>query len=551
MPLTPFRPRAALTLVTAVAAVTAAAALPSPAAAAGFTCDASALRGTILGQAAIEPVTANRGSAECTNDSAGGAVLADALAALPVSASALSAKTIVTPSGTPNDKQGALASGGLAGLTVKALPTLPITLPTASIPPELLKLEVPLSSLTPLNPLLGLLGLPSTLTFDLKPAIDALLPNGGLPNVDLLSFGAATAYAGASCQDGTAKAFGASQVADLKVLGDALPTDQLLSQVLSVIDSGSIDLSKLDLTKIELPLGLTSALGGLLPTLLGPIQETVLKPLVAALPKIEIPATLASVKLTPSSQTIRPDGTLVQQGPRLQVSIAGQSLADVILGEATIGGTAGVDCVVPAATPPPSAADLALQCTTRRLVLVDVLNQNGRVKFLGAADRKLAGRSVGLRLKSNSRTVATATVRADGSFSATAPLPPKSIRNTDKARYQAFIGSEKSLDLKLTRRMLVNSVTSSDGKVTLKGRVVLPLAKSVAQITLTRRLSCKTVETVKRFKPKSDGTFTVTVDAPDDATAAVYRMSTFVRKTTRSNSTSKTFTLPRGVNLDK
>lgn len=557
MPFAPSpRPRPATRPLTGLALALCAGALlaatPSPAAAAGLQCDASALRGTILGAATIEPVTANRGAGACADQAAGGAQAAALLSALPLNASVLGASTFVTPAGTAREKQAALAIGGLANLTVKALPTLPITLPTASIPPEVLTQTITLPALPlldPLNVILNLL-LPSReLTLDLKPAIDALLPNGQLPNVDLVSVGAATAYAGASCVAGRSTPYGVTQVADVKVLGQTLPVDAAATQALNLIDTANIDLSTIDLSKIVLP---DTLLGSLTAPLLTQLQS-LLGPLLN-LPTIAIPATVANVRLTPGSQSTRTDGTLVQRGPRLEVSIAGQSIADVILGEATVGGTATVDCT-PAAAPvpdvPASAADLALQCTTRRLVLVDVLRQGGMVKLLGAADRKLAGRTVGLRLAATGRTVATAKVAEDGSFSALAPLPPKAIRDTNRARYQAVLGKERSLDLKLSRRMLVSSLTARGGRVRISGRVILPLARPVASITLTRRLSCKRSEVVRRFRPKADGTFSVTVDAPDDTSAAVYRMSTSVRRTTRSNTTSPTYTLPRGVNLDR
>jgi hypothetical protein len=528
------------------------------ASAAPLQCDASALRGTILGQGALEPVTANRGATACATVAAGGAAAGQVLAALPLNASILGASTKVTPAGTPNEKQAALAQGGVANLTVKALPTLPITLPTASIPAALQTLTVPVSSLTSAIPLLGpalalVPGVPSSLTFDLKPAIDALLPSGQLPNVDLLNVGAAVAYAGAACKDGRSVPYGATQLAAVKVLGQTLPTDTAADQTLSLIDTANINLSTLDVTKITLPSGLSGALAGVLTPLLGTIQTAVLQPLVAALPPVSIPGTLARVKVTPSSQTLDAAGTsLVQRGPRVEVSIAGQSIADVILGEATVG-TAGVDCTPAAVTPPPptTANDLALSCTTRRLVLVDVLTQGSRVKLLGAADRKLAGQTVSLRLASTGKVVATAKVRADGGFSAFAPLPPKAIRATNAARYQATLGKEKSLDLKLARRMVVSYLTAKSGKVTIAGRVILPLAKPVSSITLTRVVSCKKLEVVKRFKPKSDGTFSVTVAAPAGEDAAVYRLSTRVRRTARSSTTSPTFTLPRGVNLTR
>jgi hypothetical protein len=535
--------------VAGACALAAAGGATSTAVAAPLQCDASALRGQILGQAAIEPVTANRGASACATVTAGGAAAAQALSALPLNASVLGAATQVTPAGTANERQAALAQGGVAGLRVNALPTLPITLPTASIPASVLTQTVTIPALgllDPLNVILNL-GLPSRqLTLDLKPAIDALLPNGRLPNVDLLSVGAATAFAGASCRTGKATPFGATQIADVKVLGQTLPTDTAADQTLSLIDTANIDLSQLDLSKVVLP---PSLLGSLTAPLLTQLQALI-KPLLA-LPTISIPATLARVKVTPSSQTLDAAGTrLVQRGPRVEVSVAGQSVADVILGEATVG-TAGVDCTPAAVAPAPAttAADLALACTKRRLVLVDVLTQGTRVKLLGAADRKLAGQTVSLRLASTGKTVARAKVRADGGFSAFAPLPPKAIRATNAARYQAVLGKEKSLDLKLARRMVVSFLTVKSGKVTIAGRVILPLAKPPASITLTRVVSCRKSEVVKRFKPKTDGTFSVTVPAPSGQDAAVYRLSTRVRVSSRSTTTAPTFTLPRGVNL--
>ncbi len=572
MPSTPpGRPRSArpaTALVTAVGAGLLVAAAPSTASAAPFKCDASAIRGSILGAPAIEPITANQGNAECADAKAGGAIAADLLSALPVQAGVLAAQTNVTPAGTANDKQAVLASGGIADLAVKALPTLPLTLPTAQIPAELTTLTVPLGSLTGLVPGLGgvvgnvggglggLLGgggggggsvTPSgDLVFDLKPAINALLPGGGLPNVDIVNIRAANAIAGADCKTGIAKPFGSSQVVGLKVLGQELPTNAALDQVLTLIDTSSVDLSTVDVTKIPLPAGLDAATAALLTPA---VLSTILQPLVNALPPIAIPATLANVKITPSSQTLLPgDSGIIQQGPRLQVSILGQSIADVLIGEARVG-TAGVDCTPPAHVAPTTATDLALQCTSRRLVLEDVLQQGSRVKLLGAADKKFAGQTVRAKLRATGKTVATSKVRSTGAFSMTAALPSKRIRNTDKARYQALIGSEKSKDLKLTRRMKVRSLTVKNGKVTIKGQVILPLANPRALIVLQRRVSCKTNETVKTFRPKSDGTFTVTADAPTGENAAVYRMKTRVRRTTRSKSTSQTFTLPRGVNL--
>jgi hypothetical protein len=118
-------------------------------------------------------------------------------------------------------------------------------------------------------------------------------------------------------------------------------------------------------------------------------------------------------------------------------------------------------------------------------------------------------------------------------------------------RYRAEIGKELSLPLKLQRRLIVNSLTSKGGKVTISGRVVRPLTTPVSTIRLVRRVSCHKVVLVKRFKPNADGTFRVTVKAPKGQAAAVYRLASYVREKASNPRKYPTFTLPRGVALSK
>jgi hypothetical protein len=135
--------------------------------------------------------------------------------------------------------------------------------------------------------------------------------------------------------------------------------------------------------------------------------------------------------------------------------------------------------------------------------------------------------------------------------SGTAPLPPKKLRNSNKARYVAKIGSEASLALKLARRMIVTRVTAAGGKVTIAGRVIGPLAAGAKDraITLQRVVACKSTETVKKFMPAKSGAFSITVAAPPGQKAAVYRLSTRVRKSAKSKALTNTFTLPRAIDF--
>jgi hypothetical protein len=103
--------------------------------------------------------------------------------------------------------------------------------------------------------------------------------------------------------------------------------------------------------------------------------------------------------------------------------------------------------------------------------------------------------------------------------------------------------------LKLMRRMLVTEMSSRGGIVTIAGRVVQPLTKPVETVLVKRRVTCKQWKVVKRFKPRSDGSFRVRLKAPGDGEAAVYRMTTRVKLYDWFRKTYPTFTLPRYVDL--
>lgn len=194
-----------------------------------------------------------------------------------------------------------------------------------------------------------------------------------------------------------------------------------------------------------------------------------------------------------------------------------------------------------------AASQLALQCPRREITLIDVLQRGRRVELLGAAAMSLVGRTVSITLLAGHKRVATAIVGSDGFFGTTAALPSRRLRFTNAASYQASIGTVRSGYLKLTRRMLLESVSSQAGKVIIRGQVVRPLAQPVATILLKRRISCVSMVTVKRIKPRSNGAFAVTLAAPKGAPAALYLATTRVRQSAHNRKTYPTFTLPRVV----
>jgi hypothetical protein len=390
------------------------------------------------------------------------------------------------------------------------------------------------------------LRLPTSITVDIAAAVRELVR---LPNADVLRIESASALAGASCVAGRPVTAGRRTVTGVTVLGNAIDPDGFGER--PIVDTQMIDLSRIaDLTQVKLPVidGLT---GGLPPLVLAQVTPIVLSA-IRALPPIALPIDLLRVAVKPGTQTRTTDG-LTQTALEVRIAALGQNVVDLVLGEAKVG-TAGVDCAPPAGAPVPKAgpatvARAALACTTRRLVLTDVVRRGSRVRITGVADKRFVGRFVTLKFEADGTTAGRALVSPDGTFATTAALPARRLRSGNRARYQAVLGREKSLNLKLERRMYVDRLTSQGGRVTVVGRVTRPLATRRQIITLTRRVSCTENEVVARFRGKADGTFSVTVDAPTGQTAAVYRLGTKVRKTRTNPKLFPTFTLPCGVDL--
>ncbi len=589
-------------------------ALAAPAGAAGYACDASALQLASLAGSALEPITVGGGADSCPDLTRR---LSGAAAKLPpgVGAGTLTASTSLSGAHGRIAAQRALAVGGVTGLKVLSLPTLPLQLPAIALPDRLRAVQVDLTPLKTaldqaggnltklLGPVVDLAGqaagtvtgttggtvgsttgatgtivdgvtgtvgqttgtvtstvggllrsrtravtdlIPDTITLDVTQAVVRLLPSATLPAAELVSARGALAYAGGLCGSsrGAPILDGASQVGGLQVLGHDVPAGQAVDRTVTLIDTGTIDPSSADLSKIALPASLTGLGLDLSNT---PLLRDAVQAALDALGNVKVlDPTLARIRITPPSKT-RSAGAITQRGPGVEVTIAGQRLVDTTLGLATVRAS-GIDCST-AQVSTTTASGALLECTKRRIVLVDVIERSRRVKLLGVADPRYSGRTVAIAFGPGGHVVAHAKVRKDGSFSTTAPLPSRRVRGTNAARYQARIGHQHSLALKLRRRMAWRSIASRRGKVTIRGRVSGPLAAPARTITLRRRVSCQRTEVVRRFKPHRDGTFSITVAAPQGAQAVVYRLTTRVRRTRRNSKTFPTFTLPRAIEL--
>ncbi|HEX2015294.1 MAG TPA: hypothetical protein VGN69_01275 [Solirubrobacteraceae bacterium] len=505
------------------------------AAAEPFTCSASALKGSIVGQAPIDPVTANAGQSACRSDAGS---LSSALAA-PLGAGAAQASTVLDGPGESASDQHASSTASVADFRIGALGSLPISLPAPQMPTGLDAVTVRLSST------LQGLGLPSSIVVDALPAARALVPSSALPDVALLGVRAVRSTASARCGSGSPILDGSSQVSGLTVLGQSWPADQPLVRSVGLIDSRSISLSGIDVNQVVLPAGLSYS-----QPVVGALLASAVRSALAGLPPIQIPATVAQVTTTPGQRS-QADGTLVQQALRVQVSVLGTPVADLVLGEARVGGRS-VSCASPIAavaprSAPAPASQLAVSCSRRNLTLINVVERSDHVALLGAADRRYIGRRVAIVFTGSGRQVASAVVRGDGFFRTQAPVPSEGIRHTNRARYVAQLDGQRSLALKLERRMRISALHHRGNRVLIVGRVTGPMGAPT--IVLRQRVSCTHDVIVKRIHPRADGGWRVWLPAPRGQQAAMYRATTEVRKVQSNPRLFPTFTLPGYVSL--
>ena len=408
------------------------------------------------------------------------------------------------------------ASAAVHDVTVGVVPELVPSVATAQID-AIAPVVVP----SPLGPV----------SVDLRPALREL--QAPLPGLELLRLQSATASAAGRCVGGDPVHTGTSSTSGVVLAGRPVDLDGPRSETVELLGAYAIDPSDID------PADAVQQGGALTPAALGAL----LQPVLDAMPPIPVPATLADVELVPDER-VRDGDRRVYRALHVRASVGGAELVDAVLAEASAGGES---CSGRSGTAvAEDITGMALQCASQRVVLIDVLDTGRRVKLVGVAAGRYVGRTVKIRLAATGAVVARPIVREDGTFRATAPLPARKIRRTNAARYQASVDGERSLQLKLTRRMIVTHTASTARGTTLHGRVTGPLARR-ARITVKRRVSCGRWEVVKRFAVPGDGRFRVNIPHAHGATSAVFRMQTTVGARNRSGRPKPTFTLPRYV----
>ena len=155
-----------------------------------------------------------------------------------------------------------------------------------------------------------------------------------------------------------------------------------------------------------------------------------------------------------------------------------------------------------------------------------------------------------IRLLSGQRVV-LARVQPNGLFEITGPLPKASIRETEKARYVAELGRERSRSVKLTRRMTMDALNVTRTAVTIYGQIAKPLPSVKRDIVITERTTCRgPAKVVATVRPNSLGNYRATIRRPRAVDAAIYRLRTRVRVDRPGRKgTFRTYTLVRAVDL--
>jgi streptogramin lyase len=211
----------------------------------------------------------------------------------------------------------------------------------------------------------------------------------------------------------------------------------------------------------------------------------------------------------------------------------------------------------PGAVSPPAYPRLPAPagCAANRFILTDVFPQGGKTRVLGVAPAAAVGKRVTILSAWNNKPVAAATVRPDLSFTATAPLPPRSLRFTNRALYRAKLGSVRGGGLKFSRRMYTTAITAAGRVITFSGNVTPPFSTRLEPVTIRAAASCTAVPAgtiVAKVKLTRSGTFSATLRLPpslQNVSKLYLRAETRVRQNTHSKKTYPTSTLIRGVQL--
>jgi hypothetical protein len=171
-----------------------------------------------------------------------------------------------------------------------------------------------------------------------------------------------------------------------------------------------------------------------------------------------------------------------------------------------------------------------------------------RVGVSGAAGLSLAGKRASVYLSGAKKPLGSIKVPANGIFRVNVKAPSGSTGARARARYSLRIAKLRSSAQPLKRRLILNTLTTRAGRVTISGQVIKPLTKPPAKVLIQQRTACGKLVSVASVKPSATGRFRVTVTAPASPRAVVYTATTRIPKTKKTTTAAPG--LPQVIALD-
>jgi alpha-tubulin suppressor-like RCC1 family protein len=173
-----------------------------------------------------------------------------------------------------------------------------------------------------------------------------------------------------------------------------------------------------------------------------------------------------------------------------------------------------------------------LACVKSAAAILDVYRDGDQVRVVGVAGPGFTGKLVDIRfLGGKKEIVGQARVAADSRFTAVFDGPDEDELGKDTTRYTAELAGTVSPDVRLERRLNIDSVKRDGDTITIRGRVDAPLARvngEVPKVRLIQSTKCRDRPQVAADAPDSDGNVTFRVPAPDGPSAVFYRLDSLV-----------------------
>lgn len=194
-----------------------------------------------------------------------------------------------------------------------------------------------------------------------------------------------------------------------------------------------------------------------------------------------------------------------------------------------------------------------LPACAKDIAITDVTRVGSRSRIRGIARIQYVGQKIKLQYQpSGSKTVGTATVLPDGSWSAVVKRSSKPAWTSNQARYRATLSKTTTSWIKLSRRMGATAVTyDGNGRLKVTGSVALPIAKG-QPLRVERSDACGAYRQIGSIRVNKDGTFSGTVPSGGGSDAAVYiRLKARVAKASNPSFRFNTYSIVQPVVVER